>query len=185
MATNGSAVYVYYNRDNYAGFLRRLLIAVVDICVIVGLLFFLTFVFTLLFGSTRLSMQVSFFCLCILAYIYLVLLKRSVGTLGYLLMGVKIVDLTGGRPSILRMTGRFLWLFTLPLSLCFDLIWMTGEETRQTVRDKTVGTYVIKKKAVPAGTGQLQLKVISVLSLCLRYREVEKCDVYAFIPITY
>ena len=110
----------------------------------------------------------------VLAYAYLVFLKRSLGTPGYWITGVRIVDLFGKRPSIIRMTGRFLWLAFSPLSLVLDLIWLTGEETRQTLRDKVVGINVVRKKAVPAGTGPEKIKVISIAGLYLRFREIER-----------
>ena len=108
----------------------------------------------------------------VLGYGYLVLLKRTVGTLGYLITGVGIVDIHGNRPSVVRMTGRFMWVFVVPLSFIFDLFWLIGEETHQTLRDKTVGTYVIKKRAVPVGTGHIAIKIMSLAGLCLRLREV-------------
>lgn len=99
-------------------------------------------------------------------------MKRSVGTLGYLITGVRVVDIYGNRASVMRMTGRFIWLFIMPFSFILDILWLISEETHQTLRDKTVGTYVIKKRAVPLGSGPIVIKVMSLVGLCLRVREV-------------
>lgn len=165
---------VYYNPNDYAGFLRRIAIVMIDISVISGIWLLITYLSWHVIPDDKSFLQVSFFSPFLLAYLYLVLVKRSIGTLGYLITGVRIVDLYGNQPSIVRMTGRFLWLFFVPLSFALDLVWLIGEESRQTLRDKVIGTYVVKKKTEPIGTGQQTIKIMSLIGLCLRLREVKK-----------
>jgi uncharacterized RDD family membrane protein YckC len=97
-------------------------------------------------------------------YLYLTVLKRSeVGTLGYILTGVRIVNIEGKRPSMLQMTGRMLPLLPLPLlplTLPFDLAWVVDDPHRQTLRDKWVGTFVVRRNARPIGTAPVRYKRI-------------------------
>ncbi len=164
---------VYYSPKDYAGFFRRVVIALVDLGVLIGVWELATYIWWQVCQDELSYWRVYYISPWILAYLYLVILKRSFGTLGYLIAGVRIVDMFGNRPSVVRMTGRFIWLLVLPIGIALDIIWLTGEETRQTLRDKTVGTYVIKKKAKPVGTGKYGVKVMSFIGLCLRLREVE------------
>jgi len=55
----------------------------------------------------------------------------------------------------MKMTFRFALLAIGPFELLTDLLWLTGEETKQTLRDKFVGTYVVKKTAIPIGEAKL------------------------------
>ncbi len=164
---------VYYRTEDYAGLIRRVLIALVDAAVIFACWMLLSTVWWFVFEEESTFMQASLITLPLLAYLYLSLIKRMWGTLGYWTTGVRIVDMFGQRPSIVRMTGRFLWLTFHPISIFLDLIWLTGEETRQTLRDKMVGTYVIRKQAQPIGTGDYGIKILSLGGLCLRVREVK------------
>jgi uncharacterized RDD family membrane protein YckC len=109
------------------------------------------------------------------AFAYLVLLERSsVGTLGYLLTGVRIVTLKGERPSILRMTYRLLLWVAGPFHPFVDFTWLTGDEFRQTLRDKPAGTVVVRKSAVPAGVGELRLNRYQFQTFSFVFYEVRK-----------
>jgi uncharacterized RDD family membrane protein YckC len=165
---------VYYNSQDYAGFLRRIIIACTDFVALIVFWIILAVAWMYLHPEQDFVPPASFWVVLISAFLYLTIIKRSFGTLGYLIAGVRIVDIHGNRPSVIRMIGRFMWLFILPFSSILDILWLTGEETRQTLRDKTVGTYVVKKKANPLGTGKCEIKVMSFMGLCLRLREVEK-----------
>ena len=165
---------VYYNSQDYAGFLRRIVIACIDFVALIVFWIILAIAWMYLHPDQDFVPPASFWVVLISAFLYLAIIKRSLGTLGYLIAGVRIVDIHGNRPSVIRMIGRFMWLFILPFSLILDVLWLTGEETRQTLRDKTVGTYVIKKKSMPIGAGKCRIKIMSFIGLCLRLREVEK-----------
>src|SRR5207249_2120250 len=108
-------------------------------------------------------------------YAYLVFLEASpIGTLGFLLTGVKIVTLKGERPSFLRMTFRLLLWFLGPFNVLVDLWWLTGDDCKQTLRDKCAGTIVIRKTAVPAGHGEITLKRYQLLAHSFVFYEVRK-----------
>jgi hypothetical protein len=56
----------------------------------------------------------------------------------------------------------------------FDLLWLTGDDYKQTLRDKFAGTVVIRKKAVPAGTGEIRLNRYQMLGYSFVFYEVRK-----------
>jgi hypothetical protein len=93
---------------------------------------------------------------------------------GWGLFRLKIVDLHGNTPSILRMTLRFATLFLGPLNLIFDLLWLGGDRDRQTLRDKLAGTYVVKRRATPLGQGAIVWPRYSLLGYMLILPEVRR-----------
>ncbi len=60
-----------------------------------------------------------------------------------------------------------------PFSLIIDLLWLTGETTRQTLRDKYIGTYVVRSDSAPKGTGQLQRVSLDFIGWHLVFKEVK------------
>ncbi len=104
---------------------------------------------------------------------YLTILKRSnLSTVGFRIGKVKIVNLTGETPSIPTMSLRFLLLSLGPFEFFIDLLWLTGEGTKQTLRDKYVGTYVVKRDATPIGSSTIVHTRLHVLGWNLLYSEV-------------
>ena len=98
----------------------------------------------------------------------------SIGTLGFILTGVKVVNLKGERPSFVRMSFRlFLWVLG-PFHPVIDLLWLTGDPDRQTLRDKLAGTYVVRKDAVPCGQGTVRLAHYFLFGLSILFPEVQK-----------
>ena len=166
---------VIYKKSEYAGLIKRIVIAVVDILVILIVSFVVLFLTDYLIydETTYLKFNIIFFL--IFSVCYLALLKRSkFGTLGYILTGVKIVNLKGRKPSVFDMVFRTLLLTIGPFELFFDIIWLTQESTKQTLRDKYVGTYVINRSAVPIADCVLQNVNLNVMGWNLMYREVNE-----------
>jgi uncharacterized RDD family membrane protein YckC len=158
----------YYSRADYAGLFRRFTIIFVDLSVVV--LVWVAIVLSQGGEPTRTAIGIWVG----VSYGYLVLLERSFGTLGFLLTGVKILTLKGDRPSILRMTFRLLlWVFG-PINALFDIYWLTGDEYRQTLRDKLAGTVVVRTSAVPAGTGEIRLNRYQLMGYSFVFYEVRK-----------
>ncbi|MBW2410228.1 MAG: RDD family protein, partial [Deltaproteobacteria bacterium] len=144
---------VYFERHDYAGLLRRLIIVMVDLSFLI--LFFTIFylIFFLSFDATETTFFIYFWLCFLSAFCYLSILKPSrYRTLGYIATSAKIVDLKGNRPSFLRMAFRFCLLILGPVFFIIDILWLTSEENRQTLRDKIAATYVIKKDAQPIGS---------------------------------
>lgn len=173
---------VYFRREDYAGFWRRLLIDVVDVCVVAASC--LTVAATCLvlagefgedFSSSRIAANVAFASCIAVVGSYFVILKRSrIGTVGYRVGGVKVVNLHGRPPSWFSMGLRFLFGFSLgPLSLFVDLIWLSGDSHRQALRDKLANTYVVRTTAQPVGSGRIVYRNYDILGYNFTFREVE------------
>jgi len=104
-----------------------------------------------------------------------VLLKRSkFRTVGYVVAGAKIVNLKGERPSILSLFGRLLFAFVGPLNALIDLFWLTGDVDRQALRDKFASTYVVKRNAIPAGTGTIVFRTYMFWGMTFLFKEVKR-----------
>ncbi len=164
---------IYYAAESYAGFWLRIFAWAIDLLflsiLVVGyIIIFINYSewsiseFNILFG-------VSF----ITCHLYLTVVKTSEkSTLGFRVTNIKIVDLQGRKPSFFKMTFRFLLLTIGPFELVTDLLWLTTEKTKQTLRDKFVGTYVVKKPAQPVGEAPIVETRLFVLGWNLMYREV-------------
>ncbi|MCA9045559.1 MAG: RDD family protein [Planctomycetaceae bacterium] len=112
-----------------------------------------------------------------LAWIYLTVVKTSrIGTVGYWLTGSKIVDLRGGKPSILCMTYRLLIGLFGPFRLLIDYVWSGVDDDKQTLHDRFAGTCVVRRKAVQSGTGEIHLTCYTGMGLVLMYPRVTRVD---------
>jgi uncharacterized RDD family membrane protein YckC len=109
-----------------------------------------------------------------LSYFYLVFVESSVGTLGFLVTGVKIVNLKGEKPSFLRMTGRLCLWIVGPFNFFIDLFWATNDRHKQTLRDKLAGTYVVKKWALPCGKGRIRAVHYFLFGFSILFPEVRE-----------
>jgi len=174
MKNHDKNIGVYYNKKDYAGFFKRTIIAVIDLSVIFVIATIAVSVNNYLMNDDKTLFRFNAISILTILILYMALLKRSkYRTLGYIIAGVKIVNLKGEKPSVFQMISR-LFLFLLgPIGLIIDIIWLTSETTKQTLRDKYVGTYVINKNASPAGEGPLQSVNIEVLGWRLFFREVK------------
>ena len=165
---------VFYALADHAGILRRLCIVAVDFAVLLGL-------GALLFVAGDRwewipQCPVELWLLAV--YLYMAVLKMTPwGTVGYLLTGVRLVDLRGRRPSLWRVTLRLIFLVLGPINMLFDIIWLGGDPNRQSIRDKFAGTYVIRKRAVPAGEGRVKYVTYFFLCHCLTFEEIERADI--------
>ncbi len=72
------------------------------------------------------------------------------------------------------MILRVLLLTLGPFELLFDIIWLTSEATRQTLRDKFIGTYVVNRNAAPIGKARLQNVTLGVMGWNLMYQEIKE-----------
>lgn len=169
--------YVYYEYKDYAGFWRRAAAVLVDLAGLCVLLALFATVCWLL-GSTIEEAQDPpawlWACLLTISYLYLTVLKRSrIRTPGYWVTGVRIVNLKGKPPSIWTMTLRLFWWVLGPINSLLDLIFITSDEHRQTVRDLLVGTYVIRRNARPAGLGHKIYRRLAFMGLFLPHPQVK------------
>ena len=166
---------VYFSQNDYAGLLLRLLIIGIYTAV---LLAFSIIIGLILYPINRESDTIIAHTIAVMvpiSYLYLAIYKRTDrSTVGYRVLDVKIINLEGKRPSIWQMTLRFFMLFFGPLNFFVDILWLTGEEKKQTLRDKMFGTYVIKRQAQPKGTGKIIYYQQMFLGWNWMFREVER-----------
>jgi len=168
---------VCFDRRDYAGPVRRVVIVCIDfVAAIVLSVVVLVAVWSVWLVRYPQSdpLAQALWVLPAVVYIYLTVLKRSrIRTLGYILTGVRVVDIRGGRPSLLQMTIRMVPLFPVPWSLLFDLGWIVDEPQRQSLPDKWAGTFVVRHKAKPIGTAPIQYKRIGFSGIFLIFPEAD------------
>ena len=168
---------VYYATEDYAGLVRRFVIIGVDFMVIC---FVPAIIIVLIFDLPKNIDHIfssKMYVFLLFSYLYLAIIKRSDwGTVGYRLTGVRIVNLKGKRPSLWQMTFRFLLLVFGPFHILIDLFWLGGDDYKQTLRDKIVGTYVIKHDALPLGKGEQLLVPYYFFTWSFWFREVRRSE---------
>jgi len=158
---------VYFATGDYVGLGRRLVILVIDIAVLGAGVVALDVASSVWLFSEETYGMLNLGGL-LLAYLYLTVIKASrLRTLGYRMVGARIVTLKGERPSVFRMTFRlFLWVFG-PLNVVADLIWLGVDRDRQSLRDHFAGTFVVKASAAPIGEGPIHLAYVQAFALSL------------------
>ena len=162
---------VYYEVTDYAGIVRRLVIMLID-SIFLFVVFAIVYSFAPLFGIPDRNIILAFM---VFTYIYLVIMKRSkIRTIAYRIVDTRIVDLKGNRPSIWKMTLRYLLLIGGPFNVLMDIFWLGGERDKQSIRDKFVGTYVIRNKANPKGKGEIITRMTDLFGLSLYISEVKR-----------
>ena len=160
---------VYFDARDYAGPIRRILILGIDMVALAVIAFGLAFGVVVCRPSrTEESAGAILLLLLLAGYVYLTFVQRSrIGTLGYLLMGVRIVDIQGRRPSLLQMTVRLIPMLPVPWSLLFDLGWMLDDPSRQTLAGQ-MGRHVRHPSESPTARpddGDLQASVFQRIAV--------------------
>jgi uncharacterized RDD family membrane protein YckC len=164
---------VYYSRQDYAGFFRRLGIDLIDIFAAFVVWFCLTSLVFMLTPGDEPPLWPAFLFLVVVGFGYFVLLKRSaIGTLGYKLCRAQIVNFQGVRPGIPSLTLRFLFSVFGPLNFLLDLFWIPSDKQRQALRDKFAHTYVVKAGAQPEGRGSIVYNSYHILGGAFIFAEV-------------
>lgn len=166
----------YYDPKDYVGIGKRVIVIVIDsvILLILGITLWLPFVALNLFESIQTDLDGLFWIFYLfLIWVYQGPVKRTdFGTIGYRLLGIKIVSAKGGRPTLLIMTMRMLmWMFG-PFNFVLDLLWLGPDSEHQTLRDCYLGTYLVNRTAKPIGRAPLHLTMYYSMGLALRYPRV-------------
>jgi uncharacterized RDD family membrane protein YckC len=163
---------VFYNRDSFLGIWSRFAIGLIDLFA-VGWVWFLLGAIPGNFLPIKIGSVYSIFSLLGIMFTYFVILKRTdFRTIGYRVFQVRVVDLHGNRPSIFSMVNRFSFMLLGPLNGIIDLLWITSDDSKQALRDRWSGTYVVKTEAEPLGTGPIVTMRYEILGLNLVFREV-------------
>lgn len=167
---------VYYAKNDYAGFLRRLTAMVIDsvVLLIIGVcLAFVALVVELSFQPNVNPAGIAMIAWLGIAWIYLVVLKRSrFRTLAYLLLDLKIVTTKGQHPSLFAMTFRMLLWMLGPFNFILDLMWLGADSEHQSLRDCYAGTYVVRSSAEPLGTAPMHLARFHAMGFAIAYPRV-------------
>jgi uncharacterized RDD family membrane protein YckC len=180
-STNGIALTahlegVVYRRQDCLGFLRRLLIEVIDIPVWFALNVLVCFTVWIAVGAPeddRSMSNILIGSMLSTALLYFVLLKHSrFRTLGYVVAGARIVNLQGGKPSLVSLFVRMLFGFIGPMNVLVDLFWITSDTHRQALRDKFARTYVVRQNAAPSGRGRIAFPRYSIFGANFLFQEV-------------
>jgi len=170
---------VYYRRDDYASFWRRMAVDVIDLLVAFALAFLLISGLWIAIPSldaANLVMGVA----AMVGFGYFVVLKKSrFRTLGYRLCGVRIVGIDGRSPGWGSLIYRVAFGFLGPLNWVVDLTWLSNDDHRQALRDKYAHTYVIKVSAEPVGPGKVIYRYYEILGYNFLFREVQIPSSYA------
>jgi uncharacterized RDD family membrane protein YckC len=163
---------VYYAPGDCAGFLRRVLIDVVD-----GVVLVLVWMATwagLAAMRVPLALMANLYFLAIVgsSFAYLVVMKRYWRTLGYIVCGAEVVSIDGGRPTLLALVVRAAFWVLGPRTALVDLIWLMGDPRGQALRDKYGRMYVVKRKRAPAGRGAIRYVWVDIVGYALVLPEV-------------
>ena len=166
----------YYELDDYAGFMRRLLVMLIDSLALffAGMaVWFVILAVSWNIDPTYDPTGVFFLIWATMTWVYLVPLKRSrFRTIAYQLLGLKIVSTKGERPSLFSMTFRMLiWIFG-PINFLLDIAWLGADTEGQSLRDCYAGTYVVRSTADPIGFAQMHLTRYNGAGMTLAYPRV-------------
>ena len=179
---------VWFFPSDYAGFWRRLAIALADSAVIAGsyvtfadvtavVLLVATTTVVLLDPAEELSDALLAWLIpgwLLLIYGYFVVLKCSrFTTVGYRLAGVRIVDSLGRRPGLSALTLRLSFGLIGPLNVILDALWIPFDRHKQALRDKFANTYVVKATAEPAGPARIVFRTYDVMGMSFVFQDVE------------
>jgi len=169
--THPEDIGVYYADADLPGFFRRCVALIIDLTVV----FLAIIVLALLaraFGLSETSFKVAALCL---SWAYLAGLKAGPnGTLGYRIAGVQLVNLQGQPAGLLCCTYRFLLLLIGPLHLVFDLLWLTTDPNRQTLRDKLTATCVVRRGSTPVAPARLTHPTYFIATMAFALPEVKR-----------
>jgi hypothetical protein len=142
----------YFRSEDYAGAAARLAIVVIDSVVLVGGLIVLVIISMILDGFVKGGEFVWYLLFPPFCLLYLGLLHASrFGTIGYLLLGYKLVDYRGKRPALWRELVRGSLLLILPFEVISDVTGSRCPYTRQQFWDRIAETAVVRKGAQPVG----------------------------------
>ncbi len=111
---------------------------------------------------------------CVLYHLGLRRLRN--GTIGYRLMGIRLVDPAGLPPSWWALARRF--LLAAPMVPLFGVTYLLCVKTprRQAFHDRWCGTWMVRKSAEPAGPARLAFQTQLLGTFMLTYIDLEHAD---------
>lgn len=154
---------VYFADSDYIGFSPRIMILLVDSICVLAIWFLVAAAFAY-FNLVGTYDRLLFTFIFAATWFYLVPLKRSrFRTVGYKLVGAKLVTLRGEKPSLLMLTFReMMWLFG-PIGLIIDLVFCGIDSDSQTLRDRFTNMCLVKNSSQPIGRGEIHLAYTNMM----------------------
>ena len=176
MADNSLGDADFYDPKDYVGIGKRLIVMIVDsiMLVLIGILIWIPFLALILSGVIQIDPSGMIWISFLVAiWVYLGPIKRSdFGTVGYRLLGIKLVSAKGGKPSLINMTIRMmLWMFG-PFNFVLDLLWLGADSENQSLRDCYLSTYLVSRNANPIGRAPVHLTRYTAMGFALSYPRV-------------
>lgn len=172
---------VWFFPSDYAGFWRRLAAESADLVVMAGVLLAAALVVTVVLPAERsderlLAVLLTTWLACLFGYF--VVLKRSrVGTVGYWMARIRIIDAQGRRPGLAPLTLRLGFAIFGPFNVLFDALWIPSDRCKQALRDKFAHTYVVKAGAEPAGVGRIIFRNCTIMGMIFVFQEISPVSV--------
>ena len=159
---------MYYAPEDLAGLGARFAIGAIDGAVLLFMIVVFYFVFEVV--GVDVPLRRGYLLPFFVGYLGGIKGTR-LGTLGYRLMGYRLVGLDGRPPSVTRSMARS--VFTL-FWFGLDTFWVKNDENKQAFRDKLAGTYVVRRGAEPLGAGRLSYSEYFVAGGSVRVAEVQR-----------
>lgn len=129
---------------NYAGFFDRFIAAFIDsiLLMVVNLSSIYLFTHNFFKGNTF-----TFILNIVINCLYYALLEsgNKQATLGKQLMGIKIIDINGGRISFGQGLGRFFGKYLSTIILLIGYLMVLWDDKKQALHDKLASTLVVQK----------------------------------------
>ncbi len=158
-----------YERGDYAGFIRRTVALVFDFLFLVFLYVVVPecwYEFAPAEWVTDESYVWVYYGLFLFAVAYCVGLRMTTGgTLGYRVMRIRYASMFDEKVTWMSVSYRALITIFLLWTFAFDHLWILFDKHKQAWHDKVSGFYVIKCKARPKGTQQVERRLINFMML--------------------
>ncbi len=107
---------------------------------------------------------------------YTVFRRLRGGTVGYRIMGIRLIDKTGHPPSLGTLFKRFFVAAIATLPLGASYLKCRKSSKRQAFHDWWCGTWLVRKRAVPAGRGKVSYQPLLLGTFMLTFIDVEPAE---------
>lgn len=169
-----------YDRQAYAGFIRRSTALVIDGILLVGAWIGAPWIWYWAAPAgwvTEGSYRWVYFGMLVMALGYLIGFRLTTsGTPGYRIMRIRYATMLSGKPAVSSLLFRAVLALFLMWFFALDHLWILFDERKQAWHDKVSGFYVVKCDARPVGTGRIVRRVIQFMMLTFVVWEPAETD---------
>ena len=167
---------VCYNKKDYAGLFRRLIALIIDSIFIIVLSILVVRILNSLSSSFPGINNFSYLWVIFVILYFTIIKSSKIRTLGFWITGIRIVDLSGQRPSHFKILLRFFSQILAPFQFTYDIALLVEDENKQSFRDKFAGTYIIRKNAKPLYENKIVANYYFVHGFAFVFNEVLRKD---------